>query len=232
MEAVNNLWIIFSLSFAAALSGAVSPGPFLVYTITKSIQNHKSGYMTGFLVVLGHAVLELGIMLFILFGLSFILKDKMVIGIISLLGCGFLVFFGITLIIDVLRKKINTDFLDKANVQSLVQKENSKRNALDNPILGGVIVSMSNPYWWIWWASIGAVFMARYNIIPSDFPRTAAFYSGHEMGDLIWYAPVSIAAYFGRSKLNKKIYSFILIICGVFMALFGLYLAVDPFLKK
>jgi hypothetical protein len=30
---------------------------------------------------------------------------------------------------------------------------------LDNPIIGGIVVSMSNPYLWVWWATIGFAFM-------------------------------------------------------------------------
>jgi threonine/homoserine/homoserine lactone efflux protein len=228
MDALSSWLVIFSLSFAAALSGALSPGPFLVYTITKSIQDHKRGYLVGFLVIIGHALLELCIMLLIMFGLSFVLQNRTVISVISIAGCGFLLFFGITLIIDVARGKVDTGFLEKAAHQTQTVPA-GKKKALDNPVIGGILVSMSNPYWWIWWASIGSIFMARYQIVPTDLPKMTAFYTGHEAGDLIWYVPVSIMAYLGRSRLNKKIYSFILILCGAFMALFGVYMEVSYF---
>ena len=49
---------IFLISFLVALTGALSPGPVLTFTVYKSLQG-KKGYLAGFLITLGHAVLEL-----------------------------------------------------------------------------------------------------------------------------------------------------------------------------
>jgi len=50
--------MIFSFSFLVALTGAVSPGPLLTYTIIKSVQTKKCGYLMGPRIAIGHALFK------------------------------------------------------------------------------------------------------------------------------------------------------------------------------
>ncbi|MHA1391160.1 MAG: LysE family transporter, partial [Promethearchaeota archaeon] len=50
------------------------------------------------------------------------------------------------------------------------------------------------------------------------------FFIGHELGDIVWYLPISIFVYYGGKSLNPRIYKYVLIGCGVFMIVFGVYL--------
>ncbi len=243
METFNHWRLIFSLSFVTALSGALAPGPLLVYTITKSIRNHKTGYFTGIAVICGHAVLELALVLLIFFGLSLVLKNTLIIRGISFFGSCFLLYLGITMVYEVFSKKINTDLFDKtADITTQKNNKNNiaanssnkdqiKNSFINNPVLGGILVSMSNPYWWIWWASIGTAFLVHYHVSLESPSNIIAFYSGHEIADFVWYAPISFLAFFGKKWLNIKIYSTVLFLCGFFMAGFGIYLAFNSVFK-
>ncbi len=51
------------------------------------------------------------------------------------------------------------------------------------------------------------------------------------MGDLIWYFPVSAFIYFGGKSFNNKVFNIILILCGLFIVVFGLYLAINPLIN-
>jgi threonine/homoserine/homoserine lactone efflux protein len=53
------------------------------------------------------------------------------------------------------------------------------------------------------------------------------FFLGHELGDFAWYIPISIFAYYGGRSLNEKVYKYVLIICGLFMMAFGIFLAIN-----
>ncbi len=226
MENIGHFWLIFSLSFVAALSGALSPGPVLVYTITHSIKDNKTGYLTGAVVICGHALLEFVIVLLLFFGLSFTFRNTLLIKLVSILGSGFLFYLGISLIKDVLTGKIDMDFLD--NNSYITENGNNKESSgLNNPFFGGIIISMSNPFWWFWWASIGTAFMSQYQVSLSNPSSLAAFYTGHEAADFTWYVPVSAMAFIGKKWLNKRVYSIVLMLCGIFMALFGIYMAAN-----
>ena len=112
------------------------------------------------------------------------------------------------------------------------EQPRSINQGLDNPVLGGALVSMSNPYWWIWWATIGFAFMIQFDISFYNWPKLIAFFIGHEAGDLIWYLLISSFAFFGVRFLNKKIYYAILFTCGIFMIVFGIYLGAALFFKS
>ena len=70
-----SLLSVFSFSFLVALTGAMSPGPLLTYTIIKSVKTRQRGYLVGAWIILGHAVIEMAIILMMLAGFSFIFKN-------------------------------------------------------------------------------------------------------------------------------------------------------------
>ena len=55
-----------------------------------------------------------------------------------------------------------------------------------------------------------------------------AFVLGHEAGDLLWYGLISTMVFLGRRHINLGLYRALLVVCGVFMAGFGLYLGIGP----
>jgi threonine/homoserine/homoserine lactone efflux protein len=224
-------WMIFSFSFLVALTGAMAPGPLLTYTIIKSVTAPKRGYLMGLWVILGHAAIEMVIIIFLLMGFSFVLKNTMIVRTIGMMGGIILIYFGGTIIRDAYLKKIPTDFLkseEKTNAPAI----KIKNRGLENPMIGGILISLANPYWWVWWATIGFAFMLQFEISFAEWPKLLAFFLGHEAGDLAWYLLVSILSYFGLRRLNEKAYYGFLVICSVFMIVFGIYLGVAPFLLK
>ena len=221
---------IFILSFIVALSGAMSPGPLLTYTIYKALQSKRRAYLVGILICIGHAILEFILMLILLIGLSPFITNKSVIIIIGLLGGVVLIFFGVSLLRDIWLKKIDLNFLTLEN--EIVEKQESTKEKLDliqQPTLGGALVSMSNPYWWIWWAVIGLNFMTQFSVglLNLEF---WSFFLGHELGDFLWYVSIATMLGFTNKFLTKRIYLGIIIICSLFMISFGIYLAISPIL--
>jgi len=227
----STFWPIFSFSFLVALTGAMAPGPLLTYTIIQSVKTNRRGYLMGVWVIIGHALLEMGIVVFLLLGFSFVLKNLIVVRIIGTVGGIVLAWFGADIILNVYKGRISTSFLGASNPSGNNPVE-AERKGLNSPVLGGALVSMSNPYWWVWWATIGFAFMIQFDISFQKWPRLIAFFVGHEAGDLLWYVIVSALAFFGIRILNKKAYYGILALCGVFMILFGLYLGVSTFLRS
>ncbi|MBN1699808.1 MAG: LysE family transporter [Spirochaetales bacterium] len=222
---IQLFWIVFSLSFLTALTGALVPGPLLTYTIMKSVEQKKHGFLTGLWVITGHAILESAILIALLSGFSYILGNAVIRFIVSLAGCLFLIYCGVSIIINLIKGKIPTDFTENTDV--LQQNNSEKKPALlKNPIIGGVVISMSNPYWWMWWASIGSAFLIKYNISLENWQSILAFFAGHEAGDLACYVPVSMLAFLGGRYINKKVYYGILGCCALFLVGFGVYLGI------
>ncbi|MFX1573144.1 MAG: LysE family transporter [Promethearchaeota archaeon] len=208
---------IFFISFIVALTGALSPGPLLTFTIYKSIRQ-KRGYLAGIFIVLGHATIEFFLIMALLAGATLFFQNILFLSIIGVIGSFFLVIFGFLVIKNVFNTDFNLDF----NLE-----DNSFKGYKGNSFLGGIIVSLSNPYWEFWWAVIGLSLMISFNISFKNPIGILLFFIGHELGDIIWYLPISMFVYFGGKRINPKIYKYMLIACGVFMIIFGIYLMIS-----
>ena len=218
--------MIFSLSFAVALTGAVAPGPLLTYTIVKTMGTRRQGFLVGFWVIAGHALLESVLVIAILLGFAAILKRPPAAKIIGVIGGFVLLYFGVNLIRDVFARRLPDVFAGSEEAD-----RGASRFVNTPPVLGGILISMSNPYWWIWWATIGFAFMHNYGISFLSVPSLLAFILGHEAGDLVWYVFVSTVIYFGRQRLNARVYHGLLVVCGLVMMGFGVYLGLSPFVS-
>ncbi len=205
---------IFVFSFLIALTGALAPGPVLTFTIYKSVQ--KRGYLAGFFIMLGHATLEFALICLLLLGASLFFQNVLFLTTIGIVGGIFLVIFGILVIKDTYKKDFTINFI--------ITEEDIK-GYKGNSFLGGIIVSLSNPFWTLWWAVIGLSFMINFNISFDNPTGLLLFFLGHELGDFAWYVPISIFVYYGGKSINPKIFKYVLYGCGIFMIGFGIYLA-------
>jgi threonine/homoserine/homoserine lactone efflux protein len=243
---LSGLWLVFSLAFVVALSGALAPGPLLTYTILRTLDAPRSAYHTGVRVIAGHALLEGALVALLLAGFSSVLRNPVTTRVIGTAGGLFLLVMGARLALDVLRGRVASPFAahpaGAAPGRASGRADGGPERAADrparsaagvsNPVLGGILVSMSNPYWWVWWASIGLAFMLQYDITFRNWPLLLAFFAGHEAGDLLWYWLVSLIVSIGRRGITDRVYRIVLLACAAVMAGFGLYLGVSPYLAR
>jgi threonine/homoserine/homoserine lactone efflux protein len=205
---------IFVLSFLVALTGALSPGPLLTFTIYKSLKQ-KRGYLAAIYILLGHATIEFTLIIALLAGASLIFQNIIFLTLVGFIGGIFLVIYGIFAIRGVLKTDFETNF---------TLEENIVKGYKGNSYVGGILVSLSNPFWTFWWAVIGLSLMVSFDITLLMPIEILLFFIGHELGDIVWYLPISIFVYYGGKSLNPRIYKYVLIGCGVFMIVFGVYL--------
>lgn len=228
---------ILLFSFTVALTGAMAPGPLLTYTIIKSARARKRGYAMGLWIIMGHAIIEGVIIVLLLAGLSVLLREPAAVKIIGVIGGTVLVLFGLSIVRDIVQEKLPVDLempLEKTpgitpGVSGDAPAASAIKKIVDHPITGGALISMANPYWWVWWATIGFAFMTQFDVSLNNIPALAAFFIGHEAGDLAWYLLVSALSFWGVRRLNKKVYYGLLGGCAVFMMGFGVYLGISPF---
>ncbi|MBN1801940.1 MAG: LysE family transporter [Candidatus Lokiarchaeota archaeon] len=205
---------IFLFSFLVALTGALSPGPVMTFTVYKSLRE-KKGYLSGLFITLGHASLEFLLVILLLLGAQVFFQNQIVLLIIGIVGGTVLVIFGIMTIQGIRSKNYEIDFF---------QEQEELKGFRGNSFLGGIVVSLSNPFWTFWWAVIGLGFMINFNISFSNPLGLLLFYLGHELGDLVFYVPLSAFTYLGGKSLNPRVYKWVLIICAGFMIFFGVYM--------
>ncbi|ACV61276.1 Lysine exporter protein (LYSE/YGGA) [Desulfofarcimen acetoxidans DSM 771] len=90
-----------------------------------------------------------------------------------------------------------------------------------HPVLAGILVSLSNPYWSIWWATLGLSYITL--ALENGTAGLLSFFSGHILADFIWYALVAAAVAGSRNFIKPAIYRVIVLICAVFLVVLGGY---------
>ncbi|MEQ8174156.1 MAG: LysE family transporter [Syntrophomonadaceae bacterium] len=197
---------LFISAFIIALSGAMMPGPLLSTTIAESA---RRGWTAGPLLILGHAFLELLLVIGLAAGLLSFIQKPLVTQVIALLGGAFLLYLGYSMSRQAAAGQLKLDGGGKARSSGL------------NPVLAGVLVSVSNPYWSIWWATIGLGYLTI--ALQQGWLGMAAFFSGHILADLAWYAFIAVLIAEGRRFFSQRVYNYILLACGIFLVGMGVF---------
>lgn len=194
-------------------SGAMMPGPVTTLIVTETA---KRGFIAGPLITIGHVLLELGMVVALFLGLGDALKVNLVSGTIGLLGGLFLLWMG-----------WNTARSAWSGQVTLKLSQNTRGRQRGNPIVAGVLTSVSNPYWILWWATAGAASLVAFRAF--GFAGMVAFYFGHTLADWVWNNFVAFLVATGRRSMSDRIYRAILIACGAFLLLLSVYFILSGF---
>jgi threonine/homoserine/homoserine lactone efflux protein len=197
-----NIVLIFFSSFIIALSGALVPGPLFTITVSESL---RRGFKTGPLIIFGHGLLEITIVILLFFGITPFLLEERTRQFISVAGGIILMIMGVMLFKDAGKTRLDLS--------------PGERQTGLHPVVSGILGSLSNPYWIIWWVTIGLGYLVsslRYGI-----PGVIAFFSGHISADLLWYSMISYAVSRGQKIMGERGYRYLLSACGIFLIFFG-----------
>ena len=88
-------------------------------------------------------------------------------------------------------------------------------------VLAGLTTTVANPYWLVWWATVGAALVA--NAGAWGVLGIAAFALTHWLCDLGWLSFLSWGVFTSRRMWTPAVYRSILVVCGVVMLGFGAY---------
>jgi threonine/homoserine/homoserine lactone efflux protein len=202
------LLTIFAGAFVVGLSGAMAPGPVLTVTISETL---KRGFKAGPLIVLGHALLEIVLLLLIAAGLGPFFEHPVVTPIFLSAGGAVLLWMGGQMIIA--NKRTTEDALNAKGTESPY-----------GPVLAGIVLSLTNPFWIIWWVTVGMGFVTQ--SLQFGIAGLLSFYFGHILADLAWYSFVSFSVSAGRRLCPPLLYRIVFITCGIaLLALGGLFIA-------
>jgi threonine/homoserine/homoserine lactone efflux protein len=141
---MSALFGIGGYSFVLALSGALMPGPLLAATVGESVRH---GPRAGPLLIAGHAVLEFALVAALFLGLAPLLTDHKVTAVIGIAGGAVLLWtaFGMVRTLPVLS----------------LTKDKAMNRGQGRLIVSGILLSLSNPYWTIWWATFGLAYILQ-----------------------------------------------------------------------
>ena len=105
---------------------------------------------------------------------------------------------------------------------SLKAEIDNKSRALTNqPILAGIVLSAGNPYFLIWWATVGLALATQATEL--GIWAFVLFALAHWSVDLIWLQILSWASFKGSVLLGPRGMRIVLLICSAALFGFGLF---------
>ncbi|MBU1036365.1 LysE family translocator [bacterium] len=180
-----------------SLSGVMAPGPVTAVAVSKGTKSPHAGAF----IALGHGMVEIPLMVLILYGFGDILKITYIKAIIGLLGGLFLLKIGLDLLQGIKQAKIDSS------------------NDPHSPLMAGIILSLANPYFLIWWATIGSILIFR--SITFGLLGFAIFMVLHWSCDFFWCYFLSALSFKGGQFFGKRLQQVLFLICGIFLLFFS-----------
>jgi threonine/homoserine/homoserine lactone efflux protein len=193
-----NLLVFLIQAFVISLSGVMAPGPVTTSAVAMGSRNRYAGVLIG----VGHCIIELPLVVLLILGLGTFFKSNAAQVTIGLGGGLFLLFMAVGMFRDI--KKVG---LEKQSFKS------------SDPVLAGIMLSGSNPYFPLWWLAVGLNLVIR----ASQFGAYAIvlFALIHWLCDCVWLQILSWASFKGTRIFGLKGKRVVLGVCGATLAVFG-----------
>ena len=181
-----------------SMSGVMAPGPITTATIVEGSKTRTAGVF----IALGHGVVEIPLIIAIRYGLGSFFNLSGVKAAIGLGGGIVLLLMGISMV--------------KAakNVQETSDSPNPR-----SPLMAGILLSAGNPYFLVWWATVGAALILK--SIAFGVLGFILFVLVHWLCDLGWYAFLSSLSFHGGRFFGHRFQQSLFVVCGLLLVLFS-----------
>lgn len=194
--------ILFGVGLSTGLSGAMIPGPLVLYTVSEAF---RSGQGVGLKIACGHLLLEAAFVTLVLVGLHDWLASPTFTAAVAWIGGGGLMVMGLLI-------------LKSARHLSLAQRADVAFRW--GPWAGGAFFSIASPGFLIWWATIGASVFLQGALLGKTGLAMVAL--GHALADLSWYWFVAFSVERGRPYCTDTTYRMIMAGIAVCLIVLGL----------
>jgi threonine/homoserine/homoserine lactone efflux protein len=184
---------------AISLSGVMGPGPITAASLAAGGRFRHAGAF----IALGHAVVELPLILLLAAGVGTFLKSPAVKAGIGLAGGAVLVLMGAQLLLSLPKKAAE-------------QVAAARRR----PFITGIVLTGANPYFLLWWATVGLALATQ----AAGYGALALVVFGivHWLCDLVWLEVLSYAGFQGSRAFGLRSQKVIALVCGLALLGFGL----------
>jgi len=181
-----------------SLSGVMMPGPMFTVTLAKSLKSPWAGVMVS----LGHAVVEVPLILLVSFGLGDFFQNDVVKLVLSVLGGGMILWMGFDLFRA--RRKIAREGRDTSY----------------NAFVAGILMSALNPFFLVWWVTVGSLLLVTFVDAVGTW-GLPFFIIVHWLCDLVWLSIVSFVIFRTHSFWGQKVQEWVFIVLSLALLYFG-----------
>lgn len=183
-----------------SLSGVMSPGPLFAANVAYGL---KGGIKTGLKMAYGHTIVELPLVILLGIGAISLTTIPQFREITSILGAlSLFVFAGI-------------------QIKSTIKKPSSVFEGKHSPFLAGIILSGLNPFFLIWWFTIGFKLITD-AIILYSFIGIGVMFVFHIWMDYAWICSVAFLSSKGKKIISNKKYTVFMIAISGVLVYFGI----------
>ena len=182
-----------------SLSGVMMPGLMFGVTLVKSLKSPWAGAE----IALGHAVIEVPIILLIYFGFARFFENIVVQLVLSILGGGMIIWLGVSMF------------------RARTEMVHGSKDLSYNAFIAGIFTTALNPFFWLWWATIGV--MLEMKFLDFGVMGLAVFIVVHWLCDLVWLSFVSNLVYRTHSLWGRKFQGGLFITGSLLLVGFGIW---------
>ena len=188
------------LVIVISASGVMAPGPLFAANIAHGI---RGGARSGIKMAIGHTIVELPLVIILgigVFSLELFPEFRTIISI-----------FGAITLFVFAAMQIKTIFRNKETTTNLKQ----------GPFVSGILLSALNPFFIIWWLTIGFKLISDAMLIWA-FSGILILFILHIWMDFAWLGAISYLASKSSKILSNKNYKIIMIGLSVMLVYFGI----------
>ncbi len=206
MELITDFYFFLLSVIFISLSGVMMPGPVFAVTVAKGYRNK----IAGTLIALGHGLIEFPLMFLIYFGFTWFFAYNTAQRVISFIGGLILIYMGVQTFRS--QKKTSEDYEDSGH----------------SSFVAGALTTSANPYFFIWWATIGAALITK--ALAFGFIGFLLFAVTHWSCDLLWDTFISVTVFKSRRFWTKRVHNIIFGFCFVVLIGFGAWFIISALL--
>jgi threonine/homoserine/homoserine lactone efflux protein len=185
-------------------SGALMPGPLFAASL---LQGVKGGAKSGFMISVGHTLVELPLVMLMGVGISSLLSLPGFFTAVGLIGGTALIVFGAFQLRYVAGSAFSVEPVEETKMQ--------KRS-----LIIGVGLTGLNPYFIVWWLTFGLGLVVQ-AVELGALLGVLIMYISHVWMDYAWLTGTSYLSARGKSLLKARGYKLLLIGLALFLMYFG-----------
>ncbi|MCL2679161.1 MAG: LysE family translocator [Dehalococcoidia bacterium] len=191
------MWTLIPLVIGVSLSGVIAPGPFFAVTLAKSYRSPWAGT----LMALGHAVVEVPLILLIYFGFAHFFENEVVRIVLSLAGGTMIIWTGFGM------------FRFRKTVV------NKGKDLPYSSFVAGIFMSVANPFFLLWWATVGLLLVMKF--LDYGVGGLVLLIVVHWVCDMVWLSCISVLFNKTHRHIGRRFQEWLFIAMALFLAYFG-----------
>ena len=187
-------------------SGVMSPGPLFAANITYGL---REGVKSGIKIAIGHSIVELPLVILLGIGVFSLEIFPEFRTIISIFGAITLFVFAGIQIKTILKKNKNISVKPK-----------------QGPIVTGILLSALNPFFIVWWLTIGFKLISDAMLIWA-FAGILIVFIFHIWMDFAWLGITAFLASKSRKIISNRNYKIMILVLSLTLIYFGITFLID-----